>query len=134
MAAPAPYLARVFLKEEVREQITVDGSEYPFNLPIVRDLDIEFVSPVTFFVGENGTGKSSLLEATHDLVQEESQFVMATHSPILMAYPEAYIFSFSADGIKRLDYYETEHYQVMHDFLIDPRRMLAALLDTPVAD
>ncbi len=63
MAAPAPYLARVYLKEEVREQITVDGSEYPFNLPIVRDLDIEFVSPVTFFVGENGTGKSTVMEA-----------------------------------------------------------------------
>ena len=44
-------------------QITVDGSEYPFNLPIVRDLDIEFVSPVTFFVGENGTGKSTVMEA-----------------------------------------------------------------------
>jgi predicted ATPase len=63
MAAPAPYLARVYLKEEIREQISVDGSEYPFNLPIVRDLDIEFASPVTFFVGENGTGKSTVIEA-----------------------------------------------------------------------
>lgn len=76
----------------------------------------------------------AVLARMHDLVQEESQFVIATHSPILMAYPKAYIYSFSADGIRRLDYYETEHYQVMHDFLIDPRRMLAALLDTPVAD
>jgi predicted ATPase len=37
---------------------------YPFNLPLIRNLDeIEFTSPVTFFVGENGSGKSTLLEA-----------------------------------------------------------------------
>ena len=40
------------------------GEGYPFDLPLVRNLEpIEFASPVTFFVGENGTGKSTLLEA-----------------------------------------------------------------------
>lgn len=41
------------------------GSEeqFPFNLSFVRDLDLQFVAPVTFFVGENGTGKSTLMEA-----------------------------------------------------------------------
>ena len=38
--------------------------EFPFNIPVVRDLEqLEFISPVTILVGENGTGKSTLLEA-----------------------------------------------------------------------
>jgi predicted ATPase len=48
----------VHLKEHAAE-----SEEYPFSLPIVRGLDIEFTSPVTFFVGENGTGKSTVIEA-----------------------------------------------------------------------
>jgi len=46
-----------------------------------------------------------------------------------MAYPNATIYSFSVDGIKKLDYHETEHYQVTRDFLIDPKRMLDMLLE-----
>jgi len=53
-----PYLVRLQLKEGA-----ADGSEYPFSLPLIRCLDIEFTSPVTFFVGENGTGKSTVIEA-----------------------------------------------------------------------
>src|SRR5215207_5959966 len=58
MASTPPYLVRVHLKEPA-----VGSDEYPFSLPIVRGLDIEFASPVTFFVGENGTGKSTIIEA-----------------------------------------------------------------------
>ena len=41
----------------------VASDEYPFHLPLLRTLDIQFTSPVTFFVGENGTGKSTIVEA-----------------------------------------------------------------------
>src|SRR5437879_241403 len=41
----------------------------------------------------------SVLTRIHDLVQEKSQFIIATHSPIIMAYPDAYIYSFSEKGI-----------------------------------
>jgi len=58
MALTPPYLVRVHLKDHAAE-----SDEYPFSLPIVRGLDIEFASPVTFFVGENGTGKSTVIEA-----------------------------------------------------------------------
>jgi predicted ATPase len=40
---------------------------YPFNLPAIRTLDLQFIRPVTFFVGENGTGKSTVIEALAEL-------------------------------------------------------------------
>jgi predicted ATPase len=58
MAPTPPYLVRLQLKEGAAH----DG-EYPFNLALIRCLDIDFTSPVTFFVGENGTGKSTVIEA-----------------------------------------------------------------------
>jgi predicted ATPase len=60
---------------------------------------------------------------------DDSQFIIATHSPILMSYPNATIYSLSTDGIRKIDYYETEHYQVTRDFLINPKRMLDVLLE-----
>lgn len=68
------------------------------------------------------------LKRIHQLVQEGSQFVIATHSPILMAYPEASIFVCTPDGIRQRAYEDTEHYEVMHDFMANPRRMLKELL------
>lgn len=64
----------------------------------------------------------------HDLVKADSQFIIATHSPILMAYPDAFIYTCSSEGIERINYYDTEHYQVMKDFLVNPKRMLDVLL------
>lgn len=75
----------------------------------------------------------AVLSRIHDLVTDDSQFVIATHSPILMAYPNATIYSFSIEGIRKIDYYETEHYQVTHDFLANPKRMLDVLLESPPA-
>jgi len=45
-----------------------------------------------------------------------AQFIMATHSPILMAYPDAQIFSFDADRIEEVPYQETTHYKVYKQF------------------
>ncbi|RYF39536.1 MAG: AAA family ATPase [Comamonadaceae bacterium] len=70
----------------------------------------------------------AVLARIHDLVGQNSQFIIATHSPILMAYPEAWIYACSADGLHRVNYYETEHYQVTRDFMVDPERMLRTLL------
>ncbi len=68
------------------------------------------------------------LARLHDLVLDESQFIIATHSPILMAYPDAWIYQFATDGITRVSYEETEHFQVMRSFLANPERMLRTLL------
>ncbi|WP_309545893.1 AAA family ATPase [Pectobacterium aroidearum] len=64
----------------------------------------------------------------HDLIREGSQFVIATHFPILMAYPDATIFQFGEDGIQQVAYEDTEHYQVTRAFLNHPERMLRELM------
>src|SRR5262245_58911086 len=62
MNATPPYLVRLQLKDGV-----ADSGEYPFIIPAIRNLDIEFTALVTFFAGENGTGKSTLIEAIASL-------------------------------------------------------------------
>ncbi|MBI1649281.1 AAA family ATPase [Hyphomicrobium sulfonivorans] len=56
---PAPYLLRVWLDEDR----VPDPKAYPYCIPLLRDgLELEFTEPVTIFVGENGVGKSTLIE------------------------------------------------------------------------
>jgi len=53
-----------------------------------------------------------------------AQFIIATHSPILLACPEAKIYSFSPSSIKQVSYEETEHFQVYKSFMHDPNKYL----------
>lgn len=68
------------------------------------------------------------LAAIHQLVQDDSQFIIATHSPILLAYPNAKILQFHGEGISEVAYVDTEHYAVTRDFLNHYPRRLAQLL------
>ena len=65
----------------------------------------------------------------NDLVKDGSQFVIATHSPILLAYPSAKIIMFDSDGLHEVEYEETEHYSVTHDFLKNYKRRLDQLFE-----
>ncbi|WP_297509693.1 AAA family ATPase [uncultured Caulobacter sp.] len=220
-----------------------DAGAYPFNLPIIRDLDaVAFHPRVTFLVGENGSGKSTLIEALaavwgfnaeggstgvnfstrtshspltrhirpvrshlrpidgyflraesffnvasyiedvgvtgygeiplheqshgeaffalfdnrfrgdglyildepeaalspqrqlsflarlHELVMARSQFIIATHSPILLGYPDAWIYQASERGLERVEYEDTEHFQVTRNFLNRRQTFLEVLL------
>lgn len=71
----------------------------------------------------------TLLCAIHRLVQQNSQFIISTHSPILMAYPGATVFQLSETGLKQVDCRQTEHWQITQRFLKDPERMLRYLLE-----
>lgn len=71
----------------------------------------------------------AILTRIHDLIGEKSQFIIATHSPILMAYPDAWIYQFSQEGIERVAYEDTEHYRVTRDFLANPARMMRILFE-----
>jgi predicted ATPase len=65
----------------------------------------------------------------HDLIESGSQFVIATHSPIILACPEAAtIYLFSDRGIEPIAYEDTEHYQITRMFLMRRESMLRELL------
>jgi predicted ATPase len=66
----------------------------------------------------------ALLARMAELVRQGSQFIVATHSPILLAFPDADIFVLTEDGIKLTPYGETEHYVLTKQFLDNPGRML----------
>lgn len=68
------------------------------------------------------------LSAIHQLVQNGSQFIIATHSPILLSYPNAKILCFDGSGIMEVTYTDTEHYAVTRDFLNNHERRLQQLL------
>ncbi|TMB75359.1 MAG: AAA family ATPase [Chloroflexi bacterium] len=71
----------------------------------------------------------ALLSIIHDLVGKGSQFIIATHSPLIMAYPNAWIYLLLDDKIERVEYTDTEHFALTRAFLNDHRRMLRRLLD-----
>jgi predicted ATPase len=75
------------------------------------------------------TRQLAFLSRLHDLVREGSQFLIATHSPILLAYPDAAIHVLDDGPPHRIDYRDTEHYGVTRTFLNDTERMLDILLD-----
>jgi predicted ATPase len=245
---PAPYLRRVWLEPERVD----DKAAYPFCLPFLRDdFSVSFDKAITIIVGENGTGKSTLLEGIaalagydeagggkgyrpvdHSAAIEKmggslakalraawmpkittgwffraesffsvarfldrsaledpfggpppdflshshgegflrffeercsrqgififdepesalspsrqieflkllkridqsriTQVIMATHSPMLMAYPEARLFRLDRAGLEPIAVEDTDHYRLMREFWADPRGFVAAMID-----
>jgi predicted ATPase len=155
-----------------------DPDAFPFTLPAVNALrkPLAFHPQVTFLIGENGSGKSTILEAhggrplhamshgesfltlvverfypdglflldepeaamspqgcltllrrIRELALDGAQFVIATHSPLLLAYPDASIYALGDDGIEPTDYQDTEHYRLTRAFLEAPERFLRQL-------
>ena len=63
------------------------------------------------------------------LVNENSQFIISTQSPILMTFPNAEILEITEDGISSVDYKETEHFLITKRFMDAPEKMIESLLD-----
>jgi predicted ATPase len=68
------------------------------------------------------------LSLMHDYCQRGAQFVIATHSPIIIAYPDSCIYLLTVEGIRPVPYLETEHYLVTRDFLKNPAKSLQKIL------
>ncbi|KAA9021573.1 AAA family ATPase [Niallia endozanthoxylica] len=66
----------------------------------------------------------SMLARINELVNQESQFIIATHSPIIMAYPDAKILQLSEEGIVETKLEDTNHYILMKQFFDDRERIL----------
>jgi predicted ATPase len=99
-----------------------------------------FISLITNRFGPNGLyildepeaalsvrGNLALMRRMHDLAGAGSQFVVATHSPILLGYPDARVYVLSDDGLVSTDYEETEPYELTRSFLDDRQRFLRHL-------
>ncbi|MNP62236.1 hypothetical protein D3C76_1574950 [compost metagenome] len=71
----------------------------------------------------------AMLTRIHELVLQNSQFIIATHSPILMAYPDSIIYNLKPDGIEVQVLEETDHYMIMKEFVNNKDRMLRELFE-----
>jgi len=69
-----------------------------------------------------------LMYCIKELVNKNSQFIISTHSPILMTYPGAEVIEISEDGIKSVNYKDTEHFIVTKRFMDAPERITEDLL------
>ena len=77
---------------------------------------------------ETALSPASLIDLVKLLAQMSraghAQFIIATHSPILLACPEARIYRFSPSSLDQIEYEETEHFQVYRSFMLNPNKFL----------
>ncbi len=71
----------------------------------------------------------SMLARIHTLVEQNSQFIISTHSPILMSYPDAVHYQLTPDGLQKTTLEETEHYLITKQFMTNRERMLRTLFE-----
>ncbi|MGF6928732.1 putative ATPase [Chitinophaga sp. W2I13] len=75
------------------------------------------------------TRQMAMLTRMHQLIGQQSQFIIATHSPIVMAYPDALIYQLTENGIQKTSYTATENYKISHQFINNYKNMVKILLE-----
>ena len=80
------------------------------------------------------TRQMAMLVRMHELIGQQAQFIIATHSPIVMAYPSSIIYELTESGIHKTAYTETQNYMITQQFLNNHTGMLRTLLDEKNAD
>ncbi len=75
------------------------------------------------------TRQLAFLAMLRSMVAQGAQFIIATHSPILMAFPDATILSFDGGAIHAVEYADLEHVYVTRDFLNNPEAYLRHLFE-----
>jgi len=80
------------------------------------------------------TRQMAALATIHRLVEQGSQFIIATHSPILLAYPRSRILQFDGSGLSEVRYEDTEHYAETRYFLNHHKDMVQTLMRDDEAD
>ncbi len=94
----------------------------------------DFIENGLYFLDEPEAALSPLHQMTllrefYDLAEHGAQLIVATHSPILLALPDAQILHFGEDGIEEITYEDTESFQVVSRFISDRERTLQRLLE-----
>jgi predicted ATPase len=80
------------------------------------------------------TRQIAALVRIHQLVQGGAQFIIATHSPILMAYPHATLLALGDHGMTHVDYVDTEHFRTTRNFLNNHASILEQLIVNALPD
>jgi len=75
------------------------------------------------------TRQMAMLVRMHELIGQGAQFIIATHSPIVMAYPSSIIYELTENGIRKTAYTETQNYMISKQFLDNHEGMLRILLN-----
>jgi predicted ATPase len=70
----------------------------------------------------------ALLAMLAEMVAQDAQFIIATHSPILLAFPQARIYNFDATPVQAVAYENLDHVRITRDFLLAPERYLNRIL------
>ncbi|HXC40224.1 MAG TPA: AAA family ATPase [Burkholderiales bacterium] len=76
------------------------------------------------------TRQLAALRRIHDLVEGGAQFIIATHSPILMSYPDAQIFGIDENGLSAVRLEETDHFLITKRFINNPEKMIGELFSS----
>jgi predicted ATPase len=98
------------------------------------DIAVNRLGPRGFYVFDEPeaalsvSGQLALMRRMHELIEEHSQFVIATHSPILLGYPGATILELSDTGIQKVAFDDAPQVELTRSFLADPQRFLRHLL------
>jgi predicted ATPase len=71
----------------------------------------------------------ALLGMIGEMVNQGAQFVIATHSPMLLAFPDSQIYSFDSTPIRSVAYEELDHVRITRDFLNAPQRYVGRVLE-----
>ena len=69
-----------------------------------------------------------LMVCMQELVKKNSQFIISTHSPILMTFPNAEVLEITEEGINSVNYKDTEHFIVTKRFMDAPEKIIESLL------
>jgi hypothetical protein len=89
----------------------------------------------TGVVSDGPPGETRHTAIIHDLVTPgHAQFLIASHSPMILSYPGAVLFSLDGDTIQEVDHRETNHYLITRDFLNSPERFFKHLFDDEAMD
>ena len=141
-----------FIQGVIFDWKKIDNDSYLKRIEAFKGVEkLDFDKPITFFVGENGSGKSTLLEALavahgfnpeggtknyvflrmihiYSCTKEGTQFIMVTHSPILLGIPDVEIYCFDNGRIHLCEYEDTESYRVTEMFINNRQMLLDRLL------
>ena len=74
------------------------------------------------------SGIIRLIRRMDELVKQDSQFIISTHSPMLLAFPESEVYQIREDGIRSVRFQDTEHYRTTVRFLQNPESAVEDIL------